>query len=101
LAIQEPMAGRVQPIYFPTMWATDPSRSFLRTPAEMLAIVEAAGFRMRAWNEAPPGVPMTAPTGPTIQRLVMGDSLDAILAAGKRTNEEHRQVSFDGVFDHR
>src|SRR4051794_4177737 len=32
LAIQEPMAGPVQPMIYPVMWAPDPSGSFLRRP---------------------------------------------------------------------
>jgi hypothetical protein len=39
------------------------------------------------------------PAGPTIPRLVMGDNLDAILAAGRRNSEEHRLVVMDGLFD--
>ena len=42
------------------MWARDASTSFLRAPAEMRAVIEAAGFRPRAWDD------MTAETaGPT------------------------------------
>src|SRR5215208_1804054 len=81
LAIQEPMAGPVQPPIYPLMWAPDPSESFLRTPDELLAIVEAAGFRMRGWNEATTSTPRSAARTATIQRLVMGEALDAILAA--------------------
>src|SRR5206468_7982591 len=36
-AIQEPMAGPVQPTVFPLMWARDASASFLRTPEAMRA----------------------------------------------------------------
>ena len=48
LALQEPMAGPVEPLLYPVMWARDASTSFLRTPAEMRAVIEAAGFRRRA-----------------------------------------------------
>lgn len=34
LALQEPMAGPVQPIVFPVMWARDAGASFLRRPDE-------------------------------------------------------------------
>lgn len=99
LAIQEPMLGPVQPPIYPLMWAADPSGSHLRTPDEMLAIVEGAGFRMRAWNEAS-SAPGRAPAStPTIQALVMGDRRDAILAAGQRNTDEGRLVMRDGVFD--
>jgi predicted methyltransferase len=103
LALQEPMAGPVQPIVYPVMWAADASTSFLRTPQAMRAVIEAAGFRARAWED------MTADTaGPSsgaavpphsIQRLVMGDAIDAIIAAGQRNRAEGRIVSIQAVFE--
>src|SRR2546425_680760 len=51
LAIQEPMAGPVQPVVFPVMWARDASASFLRAPDAMRALIEAAGFQVRAWDD--------------------------------------------------
>lgn len=102
LAIQEPMAGPVQPPIFPLMWARDASTSFLRSPAEMRAVIVAAGFRVRHWNDvssdASPPADASAPTR-TIQRLVMGDELPAILEAGRRNAEERRLVSVQAVFD--
>ena len=74
LAIQEPMAGPVQPPIYPLMWARDQRSSFLRRPTEMLAIIEAAGFAMRAWNERRREATDGRPSVPTIQRLVMGDA---------------------------
>ena len=44
LALQEPMAGPVQPVVFPVMWARDAGSSFLRVPGEMRRVIEAAGF---------------------------------------------------------
>jgi ubiquinone/menaquinone biosynthesis C-methylase UbiE len=102
LAIQEPMAGPVQPIIFPIMWAADASTSFLRSPAEMRAVIVAAGFRARIWDDLPSDAPTTTSTSAptqTIQRLVMGDSLTAILEAGRRNSEERRQVMVQAVFD--
>jgi SAM-dependent methyltransferase len=103
LALQEPMAGPAQPVVFPVMWARDTSTSFLRPPDEMRAVIEAAGFRARAWED------MTAETvGPasgaavpahSIQRLVMGDAIDAIIAAGHRNRAEGRVVSIQAVFE--
>lgn len=102
LALQEPMLGPVQPVHFPLMWARDASTSFLRSPAEMRAVIVAAGFRALAWDampsDAPPTPGVSAP-GQTIQRLVMGDSLTAILDAGRRNAEERRLVSVQAVFD--
>src|SRR5436853_433955 len=42
LVTQEPMAGPVQPIVYPVMWARDAAGSFLRTPDEMRAVMETA-----------------------------------------------------------
>src|SRR5438874_27843 len=46
LVIQEPMAGPVQPVVFPVMWARDASASFLRAPAK------ATSRRTRRFNAA-------------------------------------------------
>lgn len=103
LALQEPMAGPAQPVIYPVMWARDASTSFVRTPDAMRAVIEAAGFRARAWED------MTAETaGPTtgaampahsIARLVMGDAIDRIVAAGHRNRDERRIVSIQAVFE--
>jgi SAM-dependent methyltransferase len=103
LALQEPMAGPVQPVVYPVMWARDPSTSFLRTPNAMRAVIEAAGFRTRAWEDmtgetAGPATGAEVPTH-SIQRLVMGDALDAIIAAGHRNRSEGRVVSIQAVFE--
>ncbi len=101
LALQEPMAGPVQPLIFPLMWATDAARSFLRAPAEMRAVIEAAGFRAHAWDEvmaAPPTAGAEAVV-PGIQELVMGDALTAITHANQRNRDEGRQVTVQAVFE--
>ncbi len=103
LALQEPMAGPVQPVVYPVMWARDPSTSFLRTPDAMRAVIEAAGFRTRAWEDmtgetAGPATGAEVPAH-SIQRLVMGDALDAIIAAGHRNRSEGRVVSIQAVFE--
>ena len=46
LVLQESMAGPVQPPIFPMMWARDAATNCLRTPMEMRAVIEAAGFRV-------------------------------------------------------
>ena len=103
LALQEPMAGPVQPPIFPVMWARDLTTSFLRVPQEMRTIIEAAGFRARNWDDvtaetsgARPGA--TAPAY-SIQRLVMGDTLEAITRAGHRNRDEGRIVMVQAVFE--
>src|SRR4029453_12312048 len=45
LALQEPMAGPLQPVVFPVMWAREAGSSFPRAPPQMRGAVQAAGFR--------------------------------------------------------
>jgi hypothetical protein len=101
LALQEPMAGPVQPVVFPVMWARDAAASFLRGPGEMRAVIEAAGFQVRAWDDVTAEAvgPSTGGSGPahSIQRIVMGQALDAIVRAGQRNREEQRIVMVQAV----
>ncbi len=103
LAIQEPMAGAVEPLVYPVMWARDASTSFLRTPSRMREVIESAGFRAREWDDvtAETAGPATGASVPahSIQRLVMGDAIDAIIRAGHRNREEGRLVLVQAVFD--
>ena len=103
LVTQEPMAGPAQPVVFPVMWARDASGSFLRTPDEMRAVMETAGFRVRVWDDvtaelAPPSNP--APPPPHYApRLIMGDALDAIVRAQERNRAERRIVYVQAVLE--
>lgn len=103
LALQEPMAGPVQPLLYPVMWARDASTTFLRPPAEMRAVIEGAGFRLRAWDDvtAETAGPSTGAAIPahSIQRLVMGEAIDEIIRAGHRNRDEGRLVSIQAVFE--
>jgi len=102
LAFQEPMAGPVQPLIFPVMWACDAATSFLRTPGEMRALIEAAGFRAHAWDvmAAMPGLePGAAVPAHNIYHLIMGDAMAAITHAGNRNRDEGRMVTVQAVFD--
>jgi SAM-dependent methyltransferase len=49
LAMHEIMAGPVQPIHFPVPWARDASISFLRSSAEIRALLAEIGFREAEW----------------------------------------------------
>jgi MPBQ/MSBQ methyltransferase len=102
LAVQEPMAGPVQPPIFPLMWARDAASSFLRPPEEMRALIEAAGFTARVWEDvtAEAAGPSTGGATPShsIQRIVMGEGLDEITRAGRRNREEQRIVTVQAVF---
>jgi MPBQ/MSBQ methyltransferase len=101
LLTQEPMAGAVQPLIFPVMWAADASTSFLLPPDEMKALIEAAGFRIRAWEHTRAVKAQTAVKSrlelQRIQPLVMGDQIEAISAAGRRNNAEGRIVMVQAV----
>jgi SAM-dependent methyltransferase len=103
LVLQEPMAGPVQPILFPVMWARDSTLSFLRAPDEMRALIEAAGFRSRAWDDvtAETAGPSGAAALPahSIPRIVMGDALADIMRAGQQNREERRVVMVQAVFE--
>ncbi len=103
LALQEPMAGPMQPPIYPLMWACDPSTSFLRTPEAMRAAIERAGFRSRVWDDvtAETAGPATAAAIPahSAQRLIMGAALDEIIHNNFRNREEGRIVSIQAIFD--
>jgi SAM-dependent methyltransferase len=100
LAIQEPVAGPVQPPHFPLMWAVDASGSFLLTADGLRRLIVASGFTERAFVETttPPPQAAAAAGGTSIQRLVMGDRLPAILAANGPNWQEKRLASVHGVF---
>ncbi|HKQ63599.1 MAG TPA: methyltransferase domain-containing protein, partial [Methylomirabilota bacterium] len=101
LVTQEPMAGPVQPVVFPVMWARDASASFLRTPEAMRAVMEASGFQVRAWDDvtAEATGPASAAAIPahSVQQIIMGESLDAIIRAGHQNREERRIVMTQAV----
>jgi SAM-dependent methyltransferase len=103
LVFQEPMAGPVQPPLFPLMWARDESESFLRPPDEMRALIEAAGFRARAWDDvtyelATPSTGASVPAH-SVARIVMGGAIDDIVPAARRNRDERRIVMIQAVFE--
>jgi sarcosine/dimethylglycine N-methyltransferase len=105
LAIQEPMAGPVQPVIFPVMWARDATASFLRPPDAMRATIESAGFLTRAWDDVTAEAAGPSTGGPvpahSIQCIVMGNALDEITRAGQRNREEGRIAMIQAVFERR
>jgi hypothetical protein len=100
LALQEPMAGPGGPLVYPVMWADDASSSFLWPPEELRALIERSGFRARTWDDVTEAV--QAPSSPapahSIQRLVMGDRLEAIRAAAGRNAAEGRVRMVQATF---
>jgi len=105
LALQEPMAGPVQPIVFPVMWARDAGASFLRSPAGMRKTIEAAGFDVHAWDDVTEEAvgPSTGADSPahSVQRIIMGDALEPIVKAGQRNRAERRIVMIQAVLERR
>jgi ubiquinone/menaquinone biosynthesis C-methylase UbiE len=51
LAIQDVAQGPGGPLHFPVNWADRPEISFLRTPEETKALLEAAGFEILTWED--------------------------------------------------
>jgi len=51
LAIQDVAQGPGGVPHYPVIWADTPATSFLRTPEETRALLEAAGFQMLAWQD--------------------------------------------------
>ena len=103
LVLQEPMAGPVQPVVFPVMWARDASTSFLRAPDAMREVMEAAGFTVRIWDDVTAEIagPSSAADIPaySAQRILMGDRLDAIVRAQQRNRAEQRIVMIQAVLE--
>jgi ubiquinone/menaquinone biosynthesis C-methylase UbiE len=63
-ALNEVMAGPVQPPYFPTPWARDPALSFLARPEEVQRLLISLGFRQIVWRDTTAAVP-TVSTSPS------------------------------------
>ena len=105
VALQEPMAGPVQPVVFPVMWARDAGASFLRTPEAMRAVIEGAGFVARAWEDVSGEIagPANAADIPahSAPRIIMGDALAEIVRAQQRNRQEQRIVMVQAVLDRR
>ena len=51
LAFHEIMAGPVQPVRFPVPWASTPELSYLRPPAEVHALIDAAGLQVTEFRD--------------------------------------------------
>ena len=101
VVLQEPMAGPVQPVVFPVMWARDGTSSFLRTPEAMRSAMEAAGFTVRTWDDVTmdiAGPSSVADIPPyNAQRIIMGDRLSDIVQAQQRNRAEKRVVMIQAV----
>ena len=91
MALQDIMAGPVQPILFPVPWAHDESINFLRNEPDTRAMIEAAGFHIVSWETNPSTTPRKgAPTGSKAAELVR--YMDMGQFVGTRNTDEGRVV---------
>jgi hypothetical protein len=84
------------------MWASAPTDSHVLAADALNRLILAAGFRTRHWNPAahfPEPAPTPGPAIPPIQRLIMGEGLDAIQAARERNQREDRLRTMLAVFE--
>ena len=101
LAIQEPVAGPSQPPILPLMWSPDGRNNFVRTPDQLRATIEAAGFELIQWDDVTHGAEAADAPRPAnnIQQLVMGaERLAEITRAAKRNEDEGRVGMVQAVF---
>jgi SAM-dependent methyltransferase len=99
LAQLEPVLGGSQPPYLPLMWANEPADNQIVTAEALHAVICATGFIEHYWEPAvhfpdPASRPVV-----TIQRLVMGERLQAIQDARLRNEAEDRLRSALAVFE--
>ena len=91
LAMQDVLAGPVQPVLYPVAWAHDESMSFLRDEADTRAMIGAAGLRITSWvtnpSTTPGGGGMTSSKAAEMVR-----HMDAHQMQSGRNAEERRIV---------
>lgn len=111
LAIQDVTQGPGGPIPFPVMWADRPEISFLRTPEETRALLEAAGFTVLKWADmtdvamaevaaerARLGSASTPGSRPVLGiHVVVGPSFRDRMRNGNRAQEEGRTRLINAV----
>jgi ubiquinone/menaquinone biosynthesis C-methylase UbiE len=110
LAIQDVAQGPGGPVIFPVMWADRPEISFLRTPEETRAMLEAAGFRVLRWIDNSEAAlieaeteraQMRSPSGPPLLgiHLIVGPSAREKMRNGQRNQEEKRTLLINAVLE--
>jgi SAM-dependent methyltransferase len=108
LAIQDITLGPAGDPHYPVPWANEPSISFLRTPAETRALLEAASFTVIAWEDKTAAaiveseaerariVENSAPRPPLGLHLVIAD-MGAKMANSLRNQKEGRTGILNAV----
>jgi ubiquinone/menaquinone biosynthesis C-methylase UbiE len=110
LAIQDVAQGPGGPVVFPVMWADRPEISFLRTPEETRALLEAAGLRALQWIDnseaalveaATERAQMRAASGPPLLgiHVIVGPSAREKMRNGQRNQEEKRTLLINAVLE--
>jgi ubiquinone/menaquinone biosynthesis C-methylase UbiE len=108
LAIQDVAQGPGGPVVFPVMWADRPEISFLRTPDETRALLDAAGFRVLQWIDNSDAALLEAqteraqirsPSGPPILgvHVIVGPSAREKMRSGQRNQEEQRTLLINAL----
>lgn len=92
LAMQDVLAGPVQPVIFPVAWAHDASMSFLRNEEDTRAMLADAGFRELHWLPAPQAAPGAA-TNAASRAAELVRHVDAAELAVTRNANENRVVT--------
>jgi SAM-dependent methyltransferase len=108
LALQEVAAGPGGPPHFSVQWAREPGISFLLTPEATRAKLEAAGFRVLAWQDTTEATLVSAQARarhadseppPLGTHLILGSDWQAMARNSARNLEEHRIRLFNAVLE--
>ena len=108
LALQEVAAGPGGPPHYPVQWAREPSISFLLSQAATRSTLEAAGFRVAAWQDTtePALQSATARARNAVGQppalgthLLLGGDWQAMFRNSGRNLEEHRTELFNAVLE--
>ena len=106
LALQEVAAGVGGPPHFPVQWAREPAISFLLTPEDTRAKLEAAGFRVLTWQDTTEATLASAQARarhadgeppPLGTHLILGPDWQAMARNSARNLEENRTRLFNAV----
>jgi SAM-dependent methyltransferase len=108
LALQEVAAGPGGPPHYPVQWAREPSISFLYSQEPTRAKLEAAGFRVAAWQDTTEPALQSATARarnavgqpPSLgTHLLLGTDWQAMFRNSGRNLEERRTELFNAVLE--
>jgi SAM-dependent methyltransferase len=108
LALQEVAAGPGGPPHYPVQWAREPRVSFLLSPEATRDKLEAAGFRVLAWQDTTAAALASAvararrgggPPPVLGTHLLLGDDWPAMFQNSARNLEERRTELFNAVLE--